>query len=807
MNLLNNFIHILKRFKVSSILNILGLSVAFAAFLIIVIQVKSEYGFEDCHSKAERIYRVDKENKKTGDIFGIIQPRPLIEEFIHSTPEVEKGSVLLPYASHQYFIVNNNNLRKGYKEDIVLCSPDITEVFDFDMLEGQSDCLSNPQNIIIPESIAKHIFGEHSALGRQIELQSKIWMKESQSVLIVGGVFRDFPDNTQLDNRIYTAIDNDAQMKNWVSNNFIGYVLLDENADPDKVAASFNNNFDYASVGYDDEHIKLTPLKTIYFRNESQDGMIIKSANPATPKVLISIGILIMVIAAINYMNFNMALAPRRIKSINTRKVLGGSDMSLRLILISEGIIICCISLLLAVVIVYILHTTKALVFIRVNINPFDNGLLVLLTGAIAVMIGIIASLRPAYYYTSFSPALVLKGSFGLPPSGKRLRMLLVGFQFFVSIVLIISSAFIYKQNNFMQKYSLGYDSDNVVFTELSQNIWENDKKTLITQLKNNTDILDVAFAQQKLGASDDYRQEGLSFNEQDISFYYLPVSWNFTQIMGINIIEGRPAGEYDETDWSTYYKKDENIWNAFIQSKRYLIINKQLSNTYNIKPGDFVFHMGQNVQVLGVVDNIKLTSLRKIDGNMAFAINDPYPLPAAYAYIRIKTGADVHKTIKYIETTLASIDPVYPVKVEFFDDVFDNLYKRENNMGEIITLFSLLAIIISVAGVFGVVMFECEYKQKEIAVRKIMGSTEIEILSLFNSFYIKIFAICFVMAIPVAYYIINKWLENFAYKTSVDWWIFILAGLPVLATTMLTVSLQAWRAATVNPVESLKNE
>lgn len=806
-SIFKNLLYVLKRFKVSSILNIIGLSVAFAAFLIVIMQVNFELSFDKCHPNAGRIYRVDNANLTTGDMFAIIQPRPLLESFFRSSSQIEQGIVLMPYIGEQYFTITSGNTKNGYKESFSLTSPDITKIFGFNLLQGNTDCLNDPQNILIPESMAEQIFGNEGALGKQIELEKPIWMKRGQTVLTIGGVYKDFPANTQLNNYIYTSLDKDAQANNWDSSNFFGYILLGEGSDPQAITDNFNRNFDYNSVGLEDVQISLTPLTSIYFKNESQDGLIAKSGNPNTPIILISIAILIIVLAVINYTNFNMALAPQRIKSINTRKVLGSTNISLRLSITAEGVFISILSFILTILIVYILYINKILTFINADLNLVNNIPLIIMGLLIAVIVGIVASLRPAFYLTSYSPALVLKGNFGLSASGQKLRTLLVGFQFFTSIVLIIASAFIYKQNHYMQNFTLGFDTDNIVLTELSAGLWENDKNTLVNKLKENSDIVDVAFTQQKFGASDQYRQESFKVNDEYQPFYYIPVSWNFTQLMDIKAIDGKlPDATYEE-NWSPYYKNEPELWDKYAKSKRYLIINKKMSDTYGIKAGDFVDHFGTGEQVLAVIDNIKFTSLRKESSNLALVINDPYALPAAFIYIRIKAGADIRHAMSYIEKTFSEIDPAFPVKLEFYNQVYDTLYKHEKDMEKIISLFSFLAIIISIVGVFGLVMFECEYKQKEISVRKVLGSSITEILQLFNKTYIRIFLICFILSVPVTYYIVANWLNNFVYKTTISWWVFILSGLGVSIIIILTVSWQSWRAATANPVDALKNE
>ncbi|WP_298647735.1 FtsX-like permease family protein [uncultured Proteiniphilum sp.] len=785
-------------------MNLLGLSAAFVAFMIILMQLNFEYSFDHCHKNADRIYRVDN---VTQGLFGIIQPRPLVETFFESSPQIEYGAVLLPYLGDMYFTTTQNGEKSGHKAGIVTCSPDITRIFSFEMIEGNSNCLDDPQSVLISESLANKLFGGESALGQILSYQSSIWTKKNITDLVVGGVYKNFPDNTQLGNYIYTAIDKESEMENWGSN-FIAYVLLknkDKN-NADEITTSFNATFDFEKIGYNaDMAIKLTPLKSIYLRNESSDNFIIKSGNPSTLRTLLAIAILIIGIAVINYMNFSMALAPRRIRSINTRKVLGETDASLRIKLIIEGVMMSITAYLLSIGLLYLIHTSHLLSFIDINLDPSKNIKPVVIAGLIAVLAGAISTIRPAYYLTSYAPSLILKGNFGLSKKGKTMRGFLIGFQFLISIILIIASIFIYKQNQFMQNYTLGFDKDQVVVVELDTKFINHNKNKYVNSLKDNPSIIDVAFSQQKFGASDEYRQETIGFKDEKAHFFYIAVSWNFLDVMDIPLQEGNPPSENDEIDW-TEYKKDREIFaETYRNSRRKLIINKKLSDELGIKPNNYVDHFGVDAQILGVTDNVKFASLRQEPRSAAFVINDPGTM--TYSYIKIGAGANIHNVVRHIRKTISDIESTFPVEIEFYEQVFNRLYQKELSTQKTIGSFSLLAIIISIVGVFGLVMFECEYRKKEIGIRKALGSNINEILLLFNNMYMKIYAFSFILAIPITIYIVVKWLDNFAFKTPISWWVFALAGLAVLLITLTTVSWQSWRAATANPVDSLKTE
>jgi putative ABC transport system permease protein len=798
--MIKNFLFVLQRFKTSSILNILGLTTAFASFLIIMMQVNFEYGFEKYHPNADRIYRIDLKNSSSDGWFPILA-RPFTQAIIQSSPQILAGTLINPYLGDFYITVEDNGMKKGFKEQFVTCNTPITQVFNFKMIEGSADCLNNPDNVIIPRSTALRLFGNQSAVGKSLELSGYLWTKQNGGLLVVGGVYEDFPDNTQLNNYIYTAIADDYTVTDWKSQNYFCYVLLDKDANPEAVAENFNKTFDFSILGYESQSpqstaIRLFPLQSVYFDNRDPSGQLIKSGSSSTPLILLTIGLLIIAIAVINYTNFTMALSPRRMRSINTHKILGGTEVALRINIIAESVLLCGLSFLLAVFTVYFIAYNRLLPFISIDIYPTHNLPPVFITGAIALATGLIAGIRPAFYMTSLPPVMALNGNFGLSPAGKRLRIILIGFQFFISIALIISAFFVYKQNRFMQKYTLGYNTNQIALTELPQSIARENQKAFIAQLKDNPDIMDIAFSHQKFGASDTYRGWGGTYNDEPVHFISLSVSWNFPAVMGIQAIEGRLPKESDENEQLVFY-----------------IINQTMQKAYNMQPENIIDipwmskDRFDNGKILGIVNDVKFTSLRNQVENMAFVFNDHNGVIQPWSYIRIRDGADIRSVVKYIEKSIVRFDPAYPAKIEFYDEVFDALYKKEINTEYLINLFGSIAILIAIVGIFGLVMFECEYKRKEIGLRKVMGSTEMEILRLFNRLYLRIFAVCFLAAVPAGYYIVNRWLENFAYKTAVHWWESALIGLPVLLIIVATVSVQSWHSATINPTKALNSE
>ena len=284
--------------------------------------------------------------------------------------------------------------------------------------------------------------------------------------------------------------------------------------------------------------------------------------------------------------------------------------------------------------------------------------------------------------------------------------------------------------------------------------------------MKEYPGIEDVAFCSQKFGSEDSYRTWGGVYKEQSVNFTSLSVSWNFFKVMGIPLIGGRMPTESDERGNNYSY-----------------VFNRQMRDKWNMEPNDimripWLEEESADGSVIGFIDDVKFTSLRQSVSELGFVINEPRLM--LYSFIRVKAGSDIMGVVDHIRKTVAHLDPTYPCEVEFYDEIFDHLYHQERNLSTMILLFSLLAVIISIVGIFGLVIFETQYRRKEIGIRKVFGATVHEILVMFNKIYFRIVCVCFIIAAPLAYYGVRKWLEGFAYKTPIYWWIFAFALLIV---------------------------
>lgn len=783
--IIRNFLTLLKRFRLASTLNILGLAVAFAAFTVILMQVNYERGFDKFHSKADRIYRLeglDTDHERA--YFASTHSRPVIDEFIRSSPHIRTGTLVSDWGQ-QYITVERNGAKTGFFEYSRPCFPEIVQIFDFKMIEGDTSVMRKPAYALISSSMAERLYGTEPALDKQFT--------SAGTTFTVGGVYRDFPRNSQLKNGFYFNFGPGAT-NDWANQNYKAYILLDDPAHKEAVVENHRQN--YVHKENDPYHYandyRLNLLSDVFYSNDV-DGMSPETnGDRSQTRLLLIVAFLVIAIAAINFVNFATALTPMRIKSINTQKVLGSPNSHLRWGLIFEAVGISLIAYLIALIIVYLLSVSSFATLITADMTLQANGHLLLLTAGVALAIGFIAGSYPAWYITSFPPALVLKGSFGLSPKGRKLRTVLISIQFIVSIILIISLLFVKLQTRYMKTTPAGYDRDNIAVVELSPEIAKTQTEVLSNRLKEYAAVEDVTFAHQLLGGSDDYMSWGRGYKDGNIHFNAFPVSPDFLKFMRIHIAEGR---DFNESD---LLKPD---------SEGTLVINRTMQQEYGLKLGDII---RRNMEVVGIIDDINYTSMRKPIEAQVFALQPDifkYKRLLSYCYVRLRPGTDLPVAVEQIKKTVASLDPAYPTDVRFFDNVLDTLYKNELRLDRQITLFSLLAIIISIIGVFGLVIFDTQYRRGEIGVRKVFGATVGEILAMFNKTYVRIIAVCFVIAAPIAYYEVSLWLKNFASRTPIHIWVFAAALLIVLSITLLTVTLQSYKAATENPAKAVKSE
>ena len=781
--IIRNLISVARRFKLAATLNILGLSVAFAAFMVIMIQLNYDFNFDKHHKDYDKIFRMEfAQRTSTGAIFS----RPLAERFFESSPDIIAGAIVETWENEVFFHVENNDaIRNYFKEQSRGVSSDFTNVFNFHFVEGDENALKMPDNVIIPLSMARKLFGNESAVGQQLV--------HSRGNQTVGAVYRDFPVNSIINNYIYTSIPENQNVGSWGNWNYHAYIRVNDASNAPMLFENFKQNFDVSllqsvfgpAFDWDETgvSIRLTALPDVHFTNGVLYDKTPK-ASKQTLMILFAIAIVIIVIAGINFTNFSTALAPMRVKSINTQLVLGARRSTLRSALVSEAVFVSLFSFFVALFLVSLFAESSLAKLVEADLSLSANVFIVGGTALAALLTGFLAGVYPARYITSFAPALVLKGSFGLSPKGRKLRNTLISIQFVASFALIIGASFMYLQNRFMQNSPLGYDKDALITTNIGR--IQGSRDAFANQLKSYSGIEDITFGESLLSSSDQYMGWGRQYRGENIIFQCLPVHYSFLKVMGIEVSEGRDFRQEDaNTQHGTY------------------IFNETARRQYNLELNTIIENQGE---IIGFMPDVKFASFRTEVVPQAFYVwgTENWGNQPNVAYIKLKAGTNLRAAMSHINTTLTEFDANYPFVVRFYDEVLQRLYEKETSLSSLISLFSLLTIFISIVGVFGLVVFDSECRRKEIGIRKVFGASTINIILMFNKAYFKILAICFVIAAPLAWYAVTRWLENFAFKTPMYWWVYLLAFVTIGIITVCTVTFQNWRVASENPINSI---
>ena len=784
--LYRNLLSVVRRFRMATVLNVLGLAVAFAAFMVMMMQVDFDRTFDTSDPNHARIFRLEVADEN-GTL--PIHSRPMAETFFASSPHIVAGTYESGAIGEVFVVGDSTAVGQAFEEQTMNVSPGFADVFTFDFVEGSKEALRTPNHVMIPQSMAHKMFGRRSAIGQQLRSRSPFRKRKhkGECTLTVGAVYRDFPAGTLVGNVIYEAILDDENKTRWNNFSYQVFVRVDDAANAPSIIAHFKKQKFDDKVKDQVAHLRLTPLHDVHFITDAQFDDTPK-ADPQTLRVLVAIAVVVIVIAGINFTNFSMALTPMRIRSINTQKVLGSTLGTIRRALVAESVLMSMAAYLIALGLVDLFAKSPLSSLVQTDLNFLIHLPVTILTALLALLTGIVAGLYPAYYMTSFPPALVLKGNFGLSPRGHALRNALIGIQFFASFALIISAGFISLQNHYMQHAPLGYDRDALIVTNLSD-VVKKRQSAFTDRLKANAGIADVTYGERLLSSADFYMSWGTEFRGEDISFHVLPVDPSFLDVMGIKITEGRSFRDEDARTRHGAY-----------------VFNEMARQQFGLEPGLMI----DSIEVVGFMPDVKFASFRTEVVPMAFYVwgtkNRNNFLPG-YAYIKVKAGSDMRAAMQHVLATLKEFDPEYSFNVRFFDEVLQQLYEKERAVGSLITLFSAMAVFISIVGVFGLVLFDSEYRRKEIGIRKVFGSSTRQILTMFSRTYLRIVAVCFVIAAPVAYYGVTRWLEHFAYRTPLRWWVFVLSFVAVTAVTLATVTFQNWRAANTNPVKSLRSE
>ncbi|MBE6338970.1 MAG: FtsX-like permease family protein [Lentimicrobiaceae bacterium] len=799
---IKNFITLLRRYTTSSLLNVVGMSVAFAAIYLIMVQVKYDFSYDKVIPNSENIYRLEIPNWWQEGKYMHTWNRQLPDDICEGIPEIEAGGTIETYAwSGNNYSIKRNHTIDNLKIKTVEAELEGLEVFHFEFIEGGLENFTISSMIISEETAEKFDLkvGDVLTVGRGLE---------SDKTCDIVGVFKNFPKPSNLaicEGWVCMEPQEDSDPSEW---GYPYYVRLNEDATPVDIESKLRSQMVeyFLNMGNTEEDVeseikrftpRLNPLPAIYFDELSYSP---RQGNLSTTYSLIAIAVLILVISFINFINFFFALIPVRIKAINTYKVFGAPTSKLRLNIMFETLGLTLLSILGAMVIVFTFANTPLSEYISASVALKENWQLALSMILFLMIFAAIMSLYPAFYITKFNPSLVLKGSFHATKSGKILRYSLVGIQYVISISLIICSLFIQKQHKYMLHYEMGFNDEQLYSINVPRAIlgYGGDldytgRDAFTDKLMQNPNIVDVAYGDGFI-VGEGFMGWSRYYNNQNITFSVFPVSWNFLQMMGIKVEDGRD-----------FVPSDERLeGGAFI-------FNREAADRFGI---DIDTKMGGHADtptpVVGICENFNFKPLQYEIEPFAFLVfgSNGWRHPNE-AHIRAAAGTDYKELNKYVKGIIEEFAPnayIESYELKFIDEQLALQYQMEDKLSTLVTLFSFLSIMISIIGVFGLVLFETQYKRREIGIRRIHGASAVGILKMFNKKYLYIVAICSAVAIPISYYIIDRWMQQFVYRTEMSVWVYVVAVLTITIITVATVSLRSWKAANENPSISINN-
>lgn len=777
--------------KVSSLMNIFGISLAVAAFYILVVCAKYDTNFNSDIPDYERIYMVvwNKEGRNSN-----LCPRPFIEKFVKQSPFVKKGGLFSPYnrTDVAYKIIGEN------VESIALplykCSQGLLETFGITFTEGSFDGFNEINKVIISRSASEQ-YGLHRG--------DVIKIGENYTQFEISAVFNDFPKNSELGSvRMFTNM-GDENINAWNNTNYTLYFkAFDgvENIEDQVHQISIKILKDVQNIENEEELVKFDeqlarfhyfsiPLDKTHFYPEMHGYHI--RADKKVVYTLIITALMTILLAFVNYINFFFSQVPEKLKAVNVKKILGCSRASLIFSVALEAAVHALVASVVAFIIVKIVSFAEIGTIINRDLSISTNISTAIITVLSVIATAVLSSIYPAFYITGVQPALALKGIINGNPKSK-LRLGLTIFQFTASIALIIGTLFIKENNDYMLAKDLGFDHENVFSTFTTQKI-ANSRDAVEQSLRQNPDILDVAWASGNIVAIQRMGW-GRKYMDKDITFQCFPVSWNFLRFLGVEISEGRDFTDSDEKCENGVFIFNQNAQKAFG-----LTLEAKISG-----------HKDET-EIAGFCKDFNYKPLQYNIDPFAFYVygNDPWE-PQNHLYFRTKAGCDLKKVTEYVKKALIEIDPVYELTQQdilSFNQETAHNYTKESELAELVTMFSLVVLAIALTGLLGVVIFETERRRKEIGIRKVNGASGKEILMLFNQKFAILIAISFVIASPIAYYIITNYFANFAYHCPVYWWIFAIVCAFTLIATALTVTAASLRAANENPINTLKTE
>ncbi len=792
--------------KVYSVLNILGLAVSLACFILITLYVVDELSYDRFHEKADRIYRINSDIT-----MGESQQLPFTSDMMGPTlkndyPQVEESTRI--YTSN-----GSKLLRKGdeFIEENLVAHADSTffQVFTFPLIAGDpKTALKDPRSVVLSESAAQKYFGSTDVVGETIETIQ-------ETAYTVTGVMEDFPSNSHIRFDFLFSMDDDIYpFGNFISHNFHTYLLLKEGTDPAEVEAKFNEYFDryvqpvakqilninsrkeFEDAGNKLEY-SLFPLTRIHLHSD-RSIEIRPGGNIQYVYIFSAVALFILLIACINFMNLSTARAAGRAREVGIRKVLGSARKQLIQQFMSEAILMSIIAMLLALGIAFLaLPDFNEIAAKTMSLGRVFQPDILLLLIALPFVVGLLAGSYPALFLSAFKPVQVLKGNFSLGARGGSLRNALVVFQFATSIILIVGTIVVYQQLEYIQNKNLGFNKDQVIIVD--------EAFVLGPQVRTfKNEITEIPGVQSgtlssyiPVGGSsrnnNTFSKDAVLNTQNAFGMQNWTIDHDYIETMGMEILQGRDFSREYSTD-STAIIINETTARMMGEED---VVGKKLYGVTNFDTGELTAYT-----IIGVVRNFHFESLRENIGPLGFMLGRS----TGIASFKVN-AANIPQVIDGIEQKWENISTGMPLSYRFMDEAFDEMYRTEQRLGTIALVFSILAILVACLGLFGLSTFIAEKRIKEIGIRKILGATVGGLVQMLSKDFLKLVLISFVIATPIAWYAMNNWLQDFVYRIDLSWMYFVAAGLLALLIALSTVGYHALKAAMINPAKNLRSE
>jgi putative ABC transport system permease protein len=801
--------------KVFSFINIFGLSVGLTCCILITIYIFHETSYDRYHEKAKQIYRL-------GTVFidqgveerGLNSSAPLGRMLQQEYPEIEASARALNLFRDDktLFQLNENGTVKSiYETKGFLADSNFFQILSFRFKEGDpKTALQEPNSVVIKEDIAKKLFGDQPALGKMVRVSSST---NGDTSFRVTGVFIDPPGPSHLDARFFLSfrggnMDRFANDNPSLANNnmFLTYLLMKNGSDEKKLEQKFPDfvhrhlSEQLKQMGKQRNYF-LTPISDIYLSGISKANTTAGGSKTAL-FILGSIAVLTLLIACINFMNLSTANSAKRASEVGVRKVLGAQKQSLLRQFLGESLVMAAIAMVFALLFTVLLlpvfeQVSGKTLLISGRQKLTLGGLFILL----ALLTGLLAGSYPAFYLSSFKPIKVLKGKFSNSLAAISLRKGLVVFQFIISIVLIIASVVIAKQMRYLQQKDLGFQKEQQIIIPLRTSTAKGSVQAFKNEVVNNTSISSIGTSMAYPGIFNPqdwlmYRQGQTMDNSKQV--YINLVDNNFLQTLGVKLVAGRLFSSEFAADTLTSFVINEQAVKQFGFASAQDAVGKWLAADWDGEQNRFT--------IVGVVKDFNFKDLHEAIEPFAFRFyNDA---DAGFNYmIAHANGGNIGQSLSTLEMAWKKLNPNEPFEYSFLDQDFQKNYDTENRRASLINYFTIVAIIISCLGLFGLATFTAEQRTKEIGIRKVLGASVYGVVALLSKDFLKLVVIAVLVASPLAWYAMNKWMQNFAYKTAITWHVFALTTFVAVFIAFATISFRAIKAALSNPVKSLRTE